>query len=136
MSLSASPGRGYSVPQDVRTISWPAVHTVNRSCCLLSSFHAQSISAHHLLQQNLSEVMRPENQTVAAMTVVLFTNQYKGGGTAHASFTTEPMTHQTISFPALFLLLLIPQTECLQFTARTRECKMHRELCIILSIIT
>lgn len=55
LSLSASPGRGCSVPEAARAISCPAVHTVNRSCCLLSSFHAQSISAHHLLQLPAAE---------------------------------------------------------------------------------
>lgn len=73
---------------------------------------SQRITFCSFLQQNLSEVMRPENQTVAVMTVVLFTNQYKGGGTAYVSFTTEPMTHQTVSFPALFLLLFLKLSVC------------------------
>lgn len=132
-SLSASPGRGPTRRSvgPLFTLSTAAVAFYHPFMLRAS----RRITFCSFLQQNLREVMRPENQTVAVMTVVLFTNQYKGGGTARASFTTEPVTHRTISFPALFLLL-IPQTECLQFTARTRECKMPRELCIILSIIT
>lgn len=43
-SLGVSPGRsGYSVSEDIRPITRPAVHTVNGSWCL-------SASQHHLLQ--------------------------------------------------------------------------------------
>lgn len=129
LSLSASPGRGCSVPEDVRPISCPAVHTVNRSCCLLSSFHAQSISAHHLLQLPAAEPQwgyeaRKPNSSCDDCCAVYQPVQGWRDSLCLFHHWANDTSNRLIS---CYFSSLIPQAECLQFTTRTKGCKMHRE---------
>lgn len=112
-SLSVSPGcSGYSVSEDIRPITRPAVHTANGSWCL-------SASQHQLLQQLwVVKFVKLENQRAVLMTVDGSVPGWRDSSCLFHHWANDT-SNRLISCSFFFLLLFLKHF--LQFTASEKK---------------